>query len=72
MVKQALSGLEGVVSVEDEWDRDPNVVQLEDLLFVTYDPERISEEQLMETIRRQDFEPKVQSTAGTSGNTGKD
>jgi hypothetical protein len=58
-VKQALAGLNGVESVEDEWDRDPDALELEDLLFVTYDPEQISREQLIETIRQEGFEPEV-------------
>jgi copper chaperone CopZ len=58
-VKQALSGLNGVESVHDEWDRDPDALELEDLLFVTYDPDKISREELIETIRKQGFEPEI-------------
>ena len=58
-MKQALSGLNGVESVQDEWDRDPDALELEDLLFVTYNPEQISREQLIETIRKQGFEPEI-------------
>ena len=58
-MKQALAGLNGVATVEDEWDRDPDALELEDLLFVTYDPEQISQEQLIETIREEGFEPEI-------------
>lgn len=47
------------MEVEDEWDRDPEAIDLDDLLFVTYNPERISIETLLETIREQGFEAEV-------------
>lgn len=46
-------------SVEDEWDRDPEKIDLEDLLFVTYDADRIDQQQLLETVQKEGFEPAV-------------
>ena len=46
-------------TVEDEWDRDPDALELEDLLFVTYDAGRISREELLETVRQEGFEPEI-------------
>lgn len=46
-------------TVEDEWDRDPDALELEDLLFVTYDPVQISRDELMETVRQEGFEPEI-------------
>lgn len=47
------------MEVEDEWDRNPEAIDLEDLLFVKYHPEQISIEQLLATIREQGFEAEV-------------
>ncbi len=47
------------MKVEDEWDRDPEAIDLEDLLFVTYDPQKITKEQLLETVKQAGFEPEV-------------
>ena len=47
------------MEVEDEWDRDPEAIDLDDLLFVTYNPESVSIEKLRETIREQGFEAEV-------------
>ena len=47
------------MEVEDEWDRDPEAIDLEDLLFVTIQPEQISIDQLLETIREQGFEAEI-------------
>ena len=44
------------MEVEDEWDRDPEASDLDDLLFVTYSPERTSIDKLLETIREHGFE----------------
>ncbi|MCH8922552.1 MAG: hypothetical protein IIA67_05325 [Planctomycetes bacterium] len=38
------------MSVEDEWQRDPDATGNLDLLFVTYDPQKIGVEKLTETI----------------------
>ena len=45
--------------VEDEWDRDPDAIDLEDLLFVTYDANTIDQEQLLEAIEEEGFESQV-------------
>ena len=47
----------GVELVEDEWDRDPEAVELEDLLFVSFDGNTINKQQFLETIREEGFEP---------------
>ena len=47
------------MEVEDEWDRDPEAIDLEDLLFVTYHPKRVSIDNLLETIREQGFEAEI-------------
>jgi hypothetical protein len=47
------------VQVEDEWDRDPEAIDLEDLLFVTYNPERMTIDKLLETVREQGFEAEI-------------
>ena len=46
-------------SVEDEWDRDPDAVDLEDLLLVTYNADKIKQEQLLEAIQAEGFEPVI-------------
>jgi hypothetical protein len=46
-----------VESVDDEWDRDPDVEDTDDLLFVTYDADKIKQEQLLEAIQEEGFEP---------------
>ena len=43
-------------SVDDEWDQDPDKLDLEDLLFVTYDPSKIDHQRLLETIKKEGFE----------------
>jgi len=48
-----------VESVDDEWDRDPNIEDLDDLLFVTYDADKIKEEQLLESVQKAGFEPVI-------------
>ncbi|MFT5524436.1 MAG: cytochrome oxidase Cu insertion factor (SCO1/SenC/PrrC family) [Pirellulaceae bacterium] len=45
--------------VEDEWEREIESDKDLDLLFVTYDPERITVEQLSETIKKFGYEAKV-------------
>ena len=45
--------------VEDEWDRDPNVEDTDDLLFVRYDSQKVTLEKLLQTVREQEFEAKV-------------
>ena len=47
------------MEVEDEWDRDPEAIDLDDLLFVTYNPERTSIDKLLEIIKEQGFEAEV-------------
>ena len=47
------------MKVEDEWDRDPEATELADLLFVTFDPNRIKVEQLLETVRKAGFAAEV-------------
>ncbi|MCH8193652.1 MAG: hypothetical protein IIA65_06510 [Planctomycetes bacterium] len=46
-------------SVDDEWDRDPDAVDLEDLLFVTYDADKINQQQLLQAIQDEGFEPEM-------------
>ena len=46
-------------SVEDEWDRDPDAIDLEDLLFVTYDADKINQQQVLQTIQKEGFEPEI-------------
>ena len=46
-------------SVEDEWDRNPEALDLQDLLFVTYDADKINPQQLLETIQKEGFEPDI-------------
>jgi len=45
--------------VDDEWDRDPDAVDLDDLLFVTYNADKIKQEQLLKTIQKEGFEPVI-------------
>ena len=45
--------------VEDEWDRDPEAIDLEDLLFVTFDAGQISQEQLVAVVEQQGFDSEV-------------
>ena len=46
-------------SVDDEWDRDPDVEDLDDLLFVTYDADKIKREELLKAIQKEGFEPVI-------------
>ena len=46
-------------SVDDEWDRDPEKIDLDDLLFVTYDGDKIKLEQLLKAIQAEGFEPVI-------------
>ncbi len=46
-------------SVDDEWDRDPDAVDLDDLLFVTFNADKINQEQLLKAIQKEGFEPKI-------------
>jgi hypothetical protein len=48
-----------VVSVKDEWDRDPEAEEVEDLLFVVYEPDTITVEQLLDAIADEGFEGRV-------------
>jgi copper chaperone CopZ len=59
VVKEALLELEGVESVEDEWERGLESDQDLDLLFVTYDPDKITLPQLMKKIEEHGFVGKV-------------
>ena len=47
--------------VEDEWDRDPEAIDLEDLLFVTYDTSQLTLEQVLDTVKKEGFEAEVRS-----------
>ena len=46
-------------SVDDVWDRDPDLEDTEDLLFVTYNADKIKQEQLLEAIQKEGFESEV-------------
>jgi hypothetical protein len=48
-----------VESVDDEWDLNPDAVDLDDLLFVTYNADKIKQEQLLEAIQEEGFEPVI-------------
>ncbi len=48
-------------SVDDEWDRDPDKEDLDDLLFVTYNADKIEQEQLLKAIQKEGFEPVIRS-----------
>jgi hypothetical protein len=50
-----------VSGVEDEWDRDPNVEDTNDLLFVTYDPRVVTPNAMLDLIRKEEFEGVVRS-----------
>jgi len=52
-----------VVSVEDEWERYPDSTEDLDLLFVTYDPGKISIEELKETITKHEFTAAIRDDA---------
>ena len=41
--------------VEDEWDRDPETEDLENLLYVTYDAASVTPEQMVATIQKEGF-----------------
>jgi hypothetical protein len=58
-VKQALLELEGVESVEDEWERELESEQDLDLLFVTYETRRITIAKMLEMIHKHEFEVEV-------------
>ncbi len=45
--------------VDDEWDRNPDAIDMEDLLFVTFDSQKTSREKVMKVIQDEGFEPKV-------------
>ena len=47
------------MKVEDEWDRDPDLEDPQDLLFVTYDTDKVTQDQLVETIHKQGFEAEI-------------
>ena len=49
-----------MVSIEDEWQRDPDATGDLDLLFVTFDPGKISIEKLKETITGPDHKFEVE------------
>ena len=42
-------------SVDDEWDRDPDIIDVEDLLFVTYDADKMKREQILESIQKEGY-----------------
>jgi len=48
-----------VESVDDEWDRNPDTIDLEDLLFVTYDADKIKRVQLQKAIQAEGFDPVI-------------
>ena len=45
--------------MEDEWDRDPNIEDTEDLLFVTYDAEKLAVPALLKRVEKEGFEAQV-------------
>ena len=47
------------MSVEDQWDRDPSAEDPDDLLYVTYDPAKVTINQMLELIRTEKFEAQV-------------
>ena len=52
-----------MVLVEDEWIRYPQSTKNLDLLFVTFDPQKISVEKLKETIADHDFTAEIRDDA---------
>ena len=52
-----------MVSVEDEWKRFPDSTEDLDLLFVTFDPQKIGIEKLKETIADRDFTAEIRDDA---------
>jgi hypothetical protein len=47
------------LSVEDEWDRDPNIEDTEDLLFVTYDANKLDVPELLKRVEKEGFKSEV-------------
>ncbi|MBW3543971.1 MAG: hypothetical protein KY476_27290 [Planctomycetes bacterium] len=50
-----------MLSVEDEWDRDPEAEEVEDLLFVVYDADTITVEELLDAIAEEGFKARVKT-----------
>ena len=51
------------MSVEDEWKRFPESTKNLDLLFVTFDPRKISIKALKETITKHKFKAEIRDEA---------
>ena len=47
------------MKVEDEWDRNPDQEDLEDLLFVTYETDKIGLDRLLQVIKDSGFDAEV-------------
>ena len=45
--------------VEDEWTREIETMEDLDLLFVTYDPQKITVEKMLQTIKNSEYDPIV-------------
>jgi hypothetical protein len=48
-----------VTLVEDEWTREIETMEDLDLLFVTYDPQKITVEKMLQTIKNSEYDPIV-------------
>lgn len=49
------------MSVEDEWEREMESEKDLDLLFVTYDGQRVTVTEMLETIGKHQFEAEVRA-----------
>ena len=45
--------------IEDEWTREIETMEDLDLLFVTYDPQKITVEKMLQTIKNSEYDPIV-------------
>ncbi len=48
-----------MVLVENEWDRNPDAAELEDLLFVTYDAAKVDLEQMLQLIAKRGLDAEL-------------
>ena len=54
------------MAIEDEWDRDPEAMDLEDLLFVTFDTQELTSAKILEVVKREGFDAQIRSNSSPS------
>ena len=56
--------------VEDEWERNPEAEEVDDLLHVTYDPRKITVAQMLDRVQEEEFEAEIWTDEGAGINHG--